>query len=591
VTKSRKQAGQKPGPDTIRFTALTTRVSTLRQAANDEGSLKNQLQRLRAHIQYKKSTCGEDWREAGIYELRGVSGKNSVRSPELQRLYNDIRAGRVNAVLVTALDRVCPNVSDFLAFFEFLNEHGVEFISLREQFDTTSPQVKLQVTMLMALAEFEREITSQRTSEAMADRADRGLWNGGRILGYDSDPNRKGSLVPNPDEAAVVTVAFDTYLTTGSLTETADELNRRGYRTKAYNSRRELYHPGHEFSKTTLQYLLQNPAYIGKKVVNKRSEGNRIEKGEGYRLVDAVWETIISQEKFDAVQRLMTDNGQTHRSGASSIQHVYSLSVLVHCKRCDSRMDGESATGRTGKKYFYYRCGKKECGMRVAAQEVEEAIVGQLELLAEDPDLLDQLTAETNRKLQQGKPGLERQCAKLEKDLREVMAMADKLLMGRVEMEQHTAQDFIREKLNALGQHRIDLEHGLAQVHQELESLDREAVDADLVRATLGQMKGVFETLKPYEQRELMQLVLQRAEVNEREITLEVYALTEAALPGKVGAEGEVVRTRPGWLPAWGENPNFFQLQYPGSHEVLHQTEPRERLPLPGLWAFTACSR
>jgi hypothetical protein len=82
-----------------------------------------------------------------------------------------------------------------------------------------------------------------------------------------------------------------------------------------------------------------------------------------------------------------------------------------------------------------------------------------------------------------------------------------------------------------------------------LDSLDRELVNADLVRATRGQIKEIFEDLKPYEQRELMQLVLHRAEVNEREITLEVYALTEAALPGKVGADGDVVRTRPGWLP------------------------------------------
>jgi hypothetical protein len=87
-----------------------------------------------------------------------------------------------------------------------------------------------------------------------------------------------------------------------------------------------------------------------------------------------------------------------------------------------------------------------------------------------------------------------------------------------------------------------------------LDSLDQELVNADLVRATLGQIKEIFEDLKPYEQRELMQLVLHRAEVNEREITLEVYALTEAALPGKVGADGDVVRTRPGWLPRQDSN-------------------------------------
>ena len=87
----------------------------------------------------------------------------------------------------------------------------------------------------------------------------------------------------------------------------------------------------------------------------------------------------------------------------------------------------------------------------------------------------------------------------------------------------------------------MDLEHGLAEMQQELDSLDLEAVDTELVRAALGQVKELFGALKPYEQRELMQLVLQRAEVNEREITLEVYALTEDKLPEKVGAEGYAI--------------------------------------------------
>ena len=114
-------------------------------------------------------------------------------------------------------------------------------------------------------------------------------------------------------------------------------------------------------------------AYIGKREIIRNGES-----GEERVLVDAVWPAIVSEEKFQAVQRLMADNGQTHRSGASSVQHVHSLSGLVHCKRCGSKMDGESATGRLGKKYFYYRCSNRDCRMRVAAHEVEEAIVDRL---------------------------------------------------------------------------------------------------------------------------------------------------------------------------------------------------------------------
>ena len=187
--------------------------------------------------------------------------------------------------------------------------------------------------------------------------------------------------------------------------------------------------------------------------------------------------------------------------------------------------------------------------MRVVAQEVEDAIVDRLRLLAEDPELLDRLTAETNRKLHQGLPKLEREIAGIEKDLREVKAMAEKLLIELVSMDQQAGQSFFKGKLNYLGQRLLDPEHGLGEVQQELDSLDREAVDTELVRAALGQVKESCGWLKPYQQRGLIQLVIQRAEVNEREITLEVFALTEAALPQEVGDEGDVVRMRPDWLP------------------------------------------
>lgn len=383
-------------------------------------------------------------------------------------------------------------MSDFLALFEFLHEHGVDFISLREQFGTATSQGRIVATILMSLAQLEREITSQRTSEAMFDRTERGLWNGGQLLGFDLNPERPGYLIPNPVEALLVNLAFDTYLEVGSIKETAGTLNRHGYRTKSYQSRRGNLHAGTEFSISAVHYSLMNPAYLGKKELVQDGEF-----GEERRLVDAVWEPIVSEEKFQAVQRLMADNSQTHRSGASSVQHVYSLSKMIYCKRCDGKMDGEGATGRTKKKYHYYRCSKSECGMRVAAHEVEEAIVERLQLLAEDPALLDKLTAETNRKYQQSRPKLERQQAGLEKALKEIKNMADKLLTELVSMEQQAGQGLVKDKLNELGQRQQDLERGVSEIQQELANLDREAVDAESVRVALGQVKELFGALEP----------------------------------------------------------------------------------------------
>ncbi|MEX1252836.1 MAG: recombinase family protein [Dehalococcoidia bacterium] len=127
----------------VRRVALVARVSTDRQAANPEGSLTTQLQRLRQHIEYKCSVAGEEWREVEVYELRAVSGKDSMRSDEYEELFAVIRAGRVNTILCTALERLCRSVKDFLHFVEFINEHGAEFVCLKQAYDTTTPQGRL----------------------------------------------------------------------------------------------------------------------------------------------------------------------------------------------------------------------------------------------------------------------------------------------------------------------------------------------------------------------------------------------------------------------------------------------------------------
>ena len=132
--------------------------------------------------------------------------------------------------------------------------------------------------------------------------------------------------------------------------------------------------------------------------------------------------------------------------------------------------------------------------------------------------------------------------------------MAGTLLTELVSMDGNAGQSFVKDKLNDLGQRQLDLEHGLATLQRDLDSLDREAVDTELVQVALGQVKDLFGELKPYEQRELMHLVLHRAEVNEREITLELYALNEAGLPEIVGAKGEKVRVPPDWLPGKDSN-------------------------------------
>jgi site-specific DNA recombinase len=530
-----------------KLVALVTRVSTDRQASNPEGSLKTQLQRLRAHLDYKNATDEEDWVEVGVYELKGISGKVSMGTEEYAQIFADIRAGRVNTILCAALERLCRSVKDFLWFFEFINEYGVEFVCLKQKYDTTTPQGKLFVTIMIALAEFEREQTSERTRDAVLARAERGLWNGGQLLGYDLDANRKGYLVPNDDEVTLVNFVFEKYLALGSLVETTAAVNARGYRTKAYTSRRGQVHAGAAFNLTSIQYLLKNPAYIGKKEVNKAAKS-----GGQYQLVDAVWSGIIDPEKFAEAQRLLAVNSRTRHNGAATVRHVYPLSEgILHCGRCQTRMEGRSGTGRLGKTYFYYVCRNKECGLRVSAEEIEDAVIGRIAAIAQDPDLLHDLVAATNARLQRHAPALTKRQKALKRSLLAVKVEADKIMAQWAAMEGTEARPFLTEKLTDLGQRRADLERGLRETEDALTRVAEQGVSAESIRHGLGKFDAVYACLKPYEQKELVRLVLHRAEVGDRKIVLEINGGIAGSMPLTQNSRFGI----PNWLP--GEDSNL----------------------------------
>jgi len=515
---------------------IVVRVSTARQAANDEGSLATQLQRTRAHIDYKRA-CGEDLYEAGVYELPAVSGKHSLRHPEMLRLEQDIRSGRVNTILCTELSRASRNVGEFLEFVELLNEHDCSFVCLKQAVDTTTPLGRLLLVFLVALAQFERETTAERTKDAMAARSERGLWNGGRLYGYEADPERKGYLSVVDLEADVIQFAFLTYIACGSIARTVAALNAAGYRTRAFTSRNGVEHPGGTFRISNVQYLLKNPAYIGMKDVSTRTG-----QGEEDRLVPAVWDAIIERDTFDEVQRLMTANAKTRTNQARQFQHVYVLSNgLLVCGECCSNFEGRSGIGHLGVRYFYYACRNKDCSVRVAALEIEGIILERLRLLATSDGVLDGLVFATNQRLNKQLPELQTRKRALGRELSDIKGQIDRLLVTLSRLDGEPGRSSVTTKLGELEQRRRSLESTLAEVDDALRHVQGAALSADAVREALGQITEIYAHLKPLEQKELFRLLVKRAEVSERRIRLELYgdALQE-------GVQGESLQVHGG---------------------------------------------
>lgn len=323
--------------------ALYIRVSTEEQAENPEGSLKNQEQRLREAVAYRnrQSSFGEI---AGIYIDAGISAKDMNR-PRLQEMLRDIRLGNINLVLVTELSRLSRNNRDFLSMWDMMHDQKCSFMSLKEDFDTTTAAGEMLLFQLMNFAQFERKQTSERVAANILARAGRGLYNGGSIpLGYKKNHEKSGYLEVDQEHASTVKLAFDTFLKEGSLSRTARWLNDNGHKSKAHleggGSKMRLGH----FTVDNLQILLRNKTYIGVKAYRQKGE---------WKETKAVWEAIVDETVFQRVNEMLTKNKNKLKPINERTKHPYILSGVSFCMTCGDFMPGKSATGRNGKVPYY----------------------------------------------------------------------------------------------------------------------------------------------------------------------------------------------------------------------------------------------
>jgi DNA invertase Pin-like site-specific DNA recombinase len=198
------------------------RVSTGRQAREGD-SLEEQENELKKYCEYKNYLVHK------VHIERGRSAKDTNR-PEYQKLLQDIKDRKIKAVLVKKLDRLSRSLLDFEEFMKIAQENYVEFISLKENFDTTTAMGKAMLRVALVFAQLEREQTSERVSDIMIYRAEQGLYNGGGIpYGYDVI-NKE--LVPHKQEKKALELIFNKFLETKSTSAVTKELNLMGIRKR-----------------------------------------------------------------------------------------------------------------------------------------------------------------------------------------------------------------------------------------------------------------------------------------------------------------------------------------------------------------------
>jgi site-specific DNA recombinase len=339
--------------------AIYTRVSTDQGLEQDFNSLDAQYDASQAYI---RSQAHAGWSMLRAkYDDGGFSGGNTDR-PALQRLLEDVRAGKVDVIVVYKVDRLTRSLADFAKLVELFDQHNVSFVSVTQQFNTTTSMGRLTLNVLLSFAQFEREVTSERIRDKIAASKRKGLWVGGMApLGYDTK-NRK--ITVNEAEAEWVRTIYRSYLKLGSLGLLMADLRKRGIVTKVRTLKSGEKVGGIPFTRGALAHLLRNRFYVGE--VNFKGE---VLKGEQIAIVD--------RELFDAVQAKLDAQINGHKAARTNSEAL--LAGRIFDDRGNRMTPSHARKG--GFKYRYYLSSVLLQGMASNAGSVRRVPAADIEAL------------------------------------------------------------------------------------------------------------------------------------------------------------------------------------------------------------------
>lgn len=464
----------------MRRAALYIRVSTLEQA--QEGySVGEQRERL---IAYCKA---QDWLIADIYVDGGYTGSNLNR-PGIQKLMSETE--KFDVVLVYKLDRLSRSQRDTLYLIEeIFRPNKVDFVSMQESFDTSSPFGKAMIGLLAVFAQLEREQIKERTWMGRVARAKTGLHHGGGNIpiGYDYED---GKLIVNPYEAEQVRKIYEWYLSGSSLKAITDKLQDAGYTNKysSYNSW------------SSVRNILENETYIG-----------RLHFGDV--VVDHAHEAIITEEQFNAAQILRGKRREQFGSHAFQSKHV--LTGLLFCGHCGGRY----YLRNTGK-YSYYACYSRtkqmknmikdpNCQNKIwQAQDLEPIIEEKILALLRNPKIAEELAA--------GKPKAAAPVSKntdIERRIREIDRQIGKLM--ELYQQDDIPPELLGEKINRLYGEKTALENSIAPVEET------NAMPLDLVAELITNAAEIWDFADENQKRRILQSLISRIVLTDDQVDIE----------------------------------------------------------------------
>ena len=350
---------------------LTLRCAIYTRKSSEEGleqgfnSLDAQREACEAFI---LSQQHEGWKLVPtFYDDGGYSGGN-IERPALKQLLVDIDQKKVNVVVVYKVDRLTRSLADFAKIVELFDAKGVSFVSVTQQFNTTSSMGRLTLNVLLSFAQFEREVTGERIRDKIAASKQKGLWMGGTApIGY---VGHERTLVIDEAHATLIRHLYARYLVLGSIRALKMDLDAQQILAPLRYRESGNEYGGKPFSRGNLQRILCNPVYLGKMTHFKK-------------VFEGQHPAIVDKELWDAVQKKIAGNKQSHEQRPKVASDSLLTGILYDAE--GNRLT-PSHSQKQSKRFRYYLSqklvnegkGSAPNGLRFPAQELESMVIHQL---------------------------------------------------------------------------------------------------------------------------------------------------------------------------------------------------------------------
>lgn len=527
-------------------------------------SIENQIELCR---QYISGHFSRDLAEnAFVYEDEGFSGGNLDR-PQFKKMMQEARKKKFTAIVCYRLDRISRNIGDFANLIEELNGLHISFISIKEQFDTSSPMGRAMMYIASVFSQLERETIAERIRDNMHELSKSGRWLGGNTpTGYQSESESRVTIDGKvkkafklklvPEEAGLVRLIYRKFLETGSLTQTETYLLQNGYRTKC----------GRRFSRFALKGILSNPVYVCadleayeyflEKKVDLWAEREEFDSTRGIMAYNRTlqkqgkthegkpmdqWivsvgkhEPMVSGSLWVSAQRLLDQNkSKSYRKPRSN---VALLSGLLFCGGCGERMRPKLSGRKSGERepLYSYLCSMKErsrmecCTMKNAnGNLLDKLVMEEIKKMSEDDsEFLLQLN-KNKKALEQDLPEFESRRLSLVQEAKETESEIAGLVSTLGKAGGTEAEDYILKQVQELHKKKEETEIRLQELEEAAVEQELSALEFRQIMQTLSSFRETVDAMDVRQKRAAIQALVQRAVWDGENVHLYFYGSEE----------------------------------------------------------------